>query len=107
MGVDVEAVLRGIPGWEEARIEALPGEVEHSLRAVQCVDGQLGATVRLIAEYVTRDDPPHLLSGFDPAGRPPRRHLFQTFHRQGDGPQRIRLLHLFLPFPPRGAVGGS
>ena len=25
MGVDVEAVLRGIPGWEEARVEALPG----------------------------------------------------------------------------------
>ncbi len=65
------------------------------------VDGHFEAAVSLIADYVTRDDPPHLLSGFEPAGRPPRRHLFQTLHRQGGGSQRIRLLHLFLPFPPR------
>jgi hypothetical protein len=71
------------------------------------VDGRFGAAVRLIADYVTRDDPDHLLSGFEAAGRPPRRHLFQTVHRQGGGSQQIRLLHLFLPFPPRSANGGS
>lgn len=70
------------------------------------VDGRFDAAVRLIADYVTRDDSPHLLSGFEPAGRPPRRHMFQTSHRQGGGSQRIRLLHLFLPFPPRRVLGG-
>ncbi len=30
-----------------------------------------------------------------------REKQFSTEHWQGGGPQKIRLLHLFLPFPPR------
>ncbi len=65
------------------------------------VDGRFMAAARFIAEYVTRDDPDHLLTGFEPAGRSPHRHLFETRHWQGRSDQRIRLLHLFLPFPRR------
>ena len=63
------------------------------------VDGRFMAAMRFIAEYVTRDHPDHLLSGFEPTGWPPRRHLFETQHRRSRGDQKIRLLHLFLPFP--------
>lgn len=65
------------------------------------VDGRFTAAARLIADYVNRDAPDHLLSTFQPAGSAPKRHLFETEHRQGTGPQKIRLLHLFLPFPRR------
>ena len=65
------------------------------------VDGKVTAAARLIADYVTRDGQDHLLSAFETAGLPPRRHLFKTEHRQGGGTRMIRLLHLFLPFPRR------
>lgn len=65
------------------------------------VDGRSAAAARLIADYVSREVRCHLLVPFENAGLAPRRHLFKTEHRQGDGPRAIRLLHLFLPFSRR------
>lgn len=64
------------------------------------IDGLFAPAARLVADYATRDDPAHLVRVWQPAEMSPRRHLFQTEHRQESGSQ-IRLLHLFLPFPRR------
>ncbi len=77
---------------------------EWGLLVAFVVDGRFTAAARFIADYVTRDAPDHLLSAFQPAGSPPKRHLFKTEHRQGTGSRKIRLLHLFLPFPRRRAA---
>lgn len=68
------------------------------------IDGLFEPTVEIVAEKVStyRNNPHHLTGPWQPEGRfVPRRHLFSTEHFQGGGPRKIRLLHLFLPFPRR------
>ncbi len=68
------------------------------------IDGFFEPTVEIVSEKVStyHNDPRHLTSPWQAEDRfVPRRHLFSTEHWQGGGPRKIRLLHLFLPFPRR------
>jgi hypothetical protein len=69
------------------------------------IDGEFADAASIIAKYVAEyhnDAPPHLSRAWRVETRFGRhRHLFNTQHLQGGGPQHIDLLHLFLPFPRR------
>ena len=69
------------------------------------IDGAFADAASIIAEYVAEyrnHAPSHLSRAWRAETRLGRhRHLFNTQHVQGRGPQHIDLLHLFLPFPRR------
>jgi len=66
------------------------------------IDGFFEPTVEIVAEKISTYRSDHLASPWQAENRfVPRRHLFSTGHWQGGGPRKIRLLHLFLPFPRR------
>jgi len=71
------------------------------------IDGKSAAAASFVATSMAayRKAPLDLCAAWSQEDRFGRsRHLFRTEHLQGGGPQRISLLHLFLPFPPLSSV---
>jgi hypothetical protein len=73
------------------------------------IDGKAAAAASFISASLAgyKKAPLGLCAPWSREGRfGPTRHLFRTEHLQGGGPERISLLHLFLPFPPSVPHGG-